>query len=138
MITKKRCLFIYTNHQEWIIGAIFNEIDSITPIISIGRHNIIPYDRYCRFLAGCSGMVLNIQNGPGSSDISGNTVVLEALCAQKPVFINQQHWLKNVPTKNIHIYKDLKDKKRLLLERLNIMMESRCSNSTSVCSSQDE
>lgn len=32
MITKKRCLFIYTNHQEWIIGAIFNEIEKSSGI----------------------------------------------------------------------------------------------------------
>jgi len=92
----------------------FNDIDSRVPIVTIGRHNIMPYITYCRYLAGCSGMVLNIQNGPASSDISGNTVVLESLCAQKPVFINEQHWLKNVPTKNIHIYKDLKELETLL------------------------
>lgn len=92
----------------------FNDVDSYIPLVTIGRHNIMPYLKYCKFLAGCSGMVLNIQNGPASSDISGNTVVLEALCAEKPVFINEQHWLKNVPTNNIHVYKDAQELEKLL------------------------
>jgi len=94
--------------------SFLNQIDSTLPIITIGRHNIMPYDRYCKFLAGCSGMVLNIINGPQSSDISGNTVVLEALCAEKPVFINEQHWLKNVSTNNIYVYKDAQELEKLL------------------------
>ena len=92
----------------------FNEIDSSIPIVPIGLHNIMSYLTYCKFLAGCSGMVLNIQDSQTSSDISGNTMVLEALCAEKPVFINEQHWLKNVPTNNIHVYKDTRDLEILL------------------------
>ena len=120
-ITRNKYSFIH--HLPYYLSAgydagrnfkFFNDIDSSTPIVTIGRHNLMPYITYCRYLAGCSGMVLNIQNGPTSSDISGNTVVLEALCANKPVFINEQHWLKNVPTKNIHIYKNETDLETLL------------------------
>jgi hypothetical protein len=103
--------------------TIFNQIDSSIPIVAIGRHNIMPYDRYCKFLAGCSGMVLNIQNGPASSDISGNTVVLEALCAEKPVFINEQHWLKNVRTNNIYVYKDIQELEALLNKEIQWIPE---------------
>ena len=106
--------YLSSGHDAGRNFTIFNQIDSIHPIITIGRHNLMPYDRYCKFLAGCSGMVLNIQNGPASTDISGNTTVLEALCAEKPVFINEQHWLINIPTKNIYVYKDLADLEKLL------------------------
>lgn len=120
-ITRNKYSFV--KHSPYYLSAgydagrnftFLNQIDSVLPIVTIGRHNIMPYDRYCKFLAGCSGMVLNIYNGPTSSDISGNTVVLEALCAEKPVFINEQHWLKNVPTNNIYVYKDAQELEKLL------------------------
>jgi hypothetical protein len=120
-ITRNKYSFV--KHSPYYLSAgydagrnftFLNQIDSALPIVTIGRHNIMPYDRYCKFLAACSGMVLNIYNGPASSDISGNTVVLESLCAEKPVFINQQHWLKNVPTNNIYVYKDAVELEKLL------------------------
>jgi hypothetical protein len=120
-ITRNKYSFV--NHHPYYLSAgydagrnftFFNDIDSSIPIVTIGRHNIMNYDRYCKFLAGCSGMVLNIVNGPASSDISGNTVVLDALCAQKPVFINDQPWLKHIKTKNIYLYNDSKHLENLL------------------------
>jgi len=91
-------------------------IHSKIPIVTIGRHCPIPYIKYCELLTNSHGMVLNIQNGQASSDISGNTTVLDALCCKIPVIINEQPWLSNINSKNIYIYKNA-DELNSLIER---------------------
>jgi hypothetical protein len=61
-------------------------------------------------------MILNIINGPASSDLSGSTTVFESLCAKKPVFINNQPWLKNYKNPNIYVYNNMKELEKMLAE----------------------
>ena len=92
----------------------FYSFNTTIPIVTFGRHNAVPYIRYCDFLVKCCGVVLEVHNAGGSSDLSGSTTVFEALCAKKPVFINPQPWLKDFPSKNIYIYNSQEELERLL------------------------
>lgn len=94
--------------------SIFTRIDTEIPIVPIGRFNGVSYLKYCRMLLSSRGVVLHILNSAGSSDLSGSTTVFEGLCAKKPVFINEQYWLKNFPSKNIYVYKTEKELEDLL------------------------
>jgi hypothetical protein len=100
-----------------------SQVDSIIPIFTLGRHNPVPYIRYCKILAASSGMILEINNSADSSDLSGSTTVFESLCAHKPVFINEQYWLKNFPSKNIYIYKTKEELEELLNKKIEWIQE---------------
>lgn len=94
--------------------SLFTQVYSKIPVVPLGVFNRVSYVQYCQMLVACCGVPLHIQNGPNSSDLSGSTTVFEALCAQKPVFINPQYWLKNFPSKNIYVYKTVEELEALL------------------------
>jgi hypothetical protein len=106
--------YISSGFDEGKKFDLFNDLDCKYPIVIFNKHNPVKYDKYCWFLAGAKGVVLNIQDNVLASDVSGSTTTFEALCAKIPVFINNIAWVKNFPSKNIHVYKDLKELEKLL------------------------
>ena len=50
--------------------------------------------------------------------------MFEGLCAHKPVFINEQYWLKNFPSKNIYVYKSEQELEKLLDQKIQWIDET--------------
>jgi len=101
-----------------------NEIESMLPIMSYNRSNVLTYKNYVTKLVNCKALVLN--RNPKvlyASDISGNTSVLEGLIAKKPVFINKQDWVDEIGSKNIHVYDDVKELNSMLVQSADVWVE---------------
>lgn len=97
-------------------GAKFNFDDILckTPIVYITTCNPLPYNKYVYTLSKCKALVLRRVNTKQSSDLTGNTTVLEALVAHRPVIINSQPWIEHLKEPNIHVYKNNKELEYLL------------------------
>ena len=94
----------------------FSAVRSRTPIVCITKSNPLPYNKYVYLLCKCKLVILKRINNPAASDLTGNTTVIEALAARKPVLINAQPWLAELKEPNIHIYKDDIDLERMLIQ----------------------
>ena len=94
----------------------FSNVISKIPIVCVTKSNPIPFNKYIYLLHKCKAVVLRRNYNPASSDLTGNTTVIEALAAEKPVIINDQTWLKALKEPNIHVYKDDADLERMLLQ----------------------
>ncbi len=67
----------------------------------------IPYNEYLDIFAKSKAFILHINDKEGkASDLSGSTSCFEALVLKKPIFINDQPWLKELLKENYYIYKD--------------------------------
>ncbi|MBT7706385.1 hypothetical protein HN747_02960 [archaeon] len=85
-------------------------------LIVLNKSNKVSYSEYLKLMARCRGFVLNIKHSARSSDLSGITTCCEALLLDKPVFINNQPWLKKLLRKNYHIYESEEDLRNLIGE----------------------
>jgi len=101
-------------------GRVFNFDlkDKKIKIQSIGNGNPLPYNLYCEELVNCKGLIIKIENGVSSSDLSGVTTFMEGLVAKKPVFINPQPWLVDYPLENVYVYETDKELEALLKKNI--------------------
>lgn len=78
----------------------------------------LPYTEYLKVLGKAKAIVLNVDiSKENSSDLSGTTTCFETLLMQKPIFINNQSWLKELYKKNYYVYKNEKDLRELIMKK---------------------
>jgi len=85
----------------------------------LSKENLVSYKEYLKILKSCKALVLNVDaTKHKSSDLSGTTTCFEALLAKKPIFINEQPWLKEFLADNYYVYKNEDDLRNLLKKNI--------------------
>lgn len=103
-------------------GRNFNFIKSALKdqkVIILNKENRLSYLKYLKVLSECKALVINIEDNNRASDLSGITTCCEALLMKKPVFINNQPWLKKLLKENYYVYKDKKSLEKLIKKKIN-------------------
>ena len=82
--------------------------------------NPLTYVEYLKVLGKAKAIVFNIDvTKENSSDLSGTTTCFETLLMKKPIFINDQPWLKELYKKNYYIYKNEEDLRKIINKKIN-------------------